>query len=342
MSDKLLLSNALQRLLTRLDEIEQQCGDTFPLYSIGNSNEWLVSKGGSWMGGFWAGCWWLRAYLTKSTADYAKAVAIIEKLGDKIELDSSYRSLIFWYGAALGDVYFQHNAARQIADLAVDALASSYNAQIGCIPLGTALGGGEAGQHTLTVDGWASLIDLLCYGGDDELELIARQHTDMLIAACGTENGAFHSEAHYASGRFHTTDVAGDWSRGQAWAMLGLTRAAKQWGEPYLSLAKSACNYWRNSRPQFPPLNRLSAMTGLHDPSATVIASLAMLSLAEQVADGQQWRDLARQQLIALINSEYFNDGVFSGCCYKIKPQELALVESSWGSFLLLEALHLV
>jgi hypothetical protein len=65
-----------------------------------------------------------------------------------------------------------------------------------------------------------------------------------------------------------------------------------------------------------------------------------MLCLAEQVADADKWLDLAQQQLLALITSDYFNDGLFSGCCYQIKPQQLALVESSWGLFLLMLAVN--
>jgi unsaturated chondroitin disaccharide hydrolase len=334
------LANALHNLFNRLDEINSQSLENFPLYSIGNSNQWINSKGGSWMGGFWAGCWWLRAHLTQSAADYAKAGEICEKLSDKIELDSSYRSLIFWYGAALGQQFFQHESAQKITSATAQAITTAYDAKLLCVPLGSALGGGENGKNIITVDGLASLIDLLMDSCDGEYELIARQHTDTLIAACLTENGAFHSEAHYENGRFQTHGEAGDWSRGQAWAMLGLTRAAAHWGEPYLSKARLACDYWQKSRPQLLPLNRLSKTNGLIDPSATVIAALAMLSLAEQAKDGENWRDLARQNVLAVLESDYFNGGIFSGCCYKIKADEIALVESSWGTFLLMVAVN--
>lgn len=334
-----VFNQALTSLLNRLDDIEAQCATGFPLYAVGDSNDWLVSQGGSWMGGFWTGCWWLRAHLTQTTADYEKAVTLCAKLGDKIQLDSSYRSLIFWYGAALGDVWFQNDMARHIAIASANALANSYDSQQRCVPLGSALGAGEAGQYTITVDGLASLIALLNYSGNSEHDSIARQHTNTLIDACLTKSGAFHAEAHYVDGYFQATDTAGDWSRGQAWAMLGLTQAAQHWGEPYLTMAQSACDYWRSSRPEPLPLNRLSETTGLHDPSATVIASLAMLSLAGQLTDAEQWRNLASQQLSALIQSEYFNNGRFTGCCYKIKPQQTTNVESGWGIFLLLLAL---
>ncbi len=341
-----LLSNALQSLLNRLDEIDRQCAAGFPLYSVGNSNDWLVSKGGSWMGGFWAGCWWLRARQAQVDADYKKAVLLCEKLSDKTQLDSSYRSLIFWYGAALGDALFSNVTARRIANEAANALAASYHTTLRCLPLGSALGGGETGQDTITVDGLASLIDLLIYSGNSEMEDIARQHTDTLIAACLTKTGAFHSEAHCVNGHFQATDSAGDWSRGQAWAMLGLTRAAQHWGEPYLSDAKSVCEYWRQTRPEPLPPDRLSQPSGLCDPSASVIASLAILNLSDLISDKDHWRAYACHQIMAIIHSDYFSGlqhsqdesaaGIFGGCCVKTNRNTYELVETAWGSFLLM------
>ena len=81
----------------------------------------------------------------------------------------------------------------------------------------------------------------------------------------------------------------------------------------------------------------LSLLVTMAAPAET--SALAMLSLAEQVTEGEQWRDAAVQQLTALVQSEYVNNSIFSGCCYKIKAQQIALVESSWGLFLLLSAL---
>jgi unsaturated chondroitin disaccharide hydrolase len=339
LENKARLTATFDALLQRLADIDRQCGDSFPLYSLGSSNQWQLSQGGSWMGGFWAGCYWLRARRSQSAQDYAKAVAWCEKLTDKIHLDSSYRSLIFWYGAALGEIWLQNSQAKQVTTHAINALIAAYDPQLACVPLGTALGGGVKGQLTLTVDGWASLIDLLTYRNDSQHAALARQHTDTLLAACATGTGAFYSDAHYIDGHFQTTGQAGDWSRGQAWAMLGVTKAAQRWGEPYLSMAKAAAHYWLASRPQAIVLNRLSEQNALVDLSATVIASLAMLHLAELTADTENWQQAAEQGVNALIKSDYLLNGVFNGCCYTVKPQQSALVETTWGYFLLLELL---
>jgi unsaturated chondroitin disaccharide hydrolase len=140
--------------------------------------------------------------------------------------------------------------------------------------------------------------------------------------------------------------------------MLGLVRAAAQWAEPYLSYAQSACAYWTRSRPSCSrslPANHLSDPSGLSDASASVIASLAMLSLADLAPDGIHWRTYAHQQITAIIRSKYFtgfqkNDnhekngnktasGIFWGCCYKTAHEKEELVESAWGSFFLMAAL---
>ncbi len=338
--NQVLLTDTFNALLQRLEDIDRQCNEHFPLYSIGNSNKWQLSQGGSWMGGFWVGCYWLRARRSQSAHDYAKAVAWCEKLTDKIHLDSSYRSLIFWYGAALGEIAFQNSQAKQLTTQAINALIAAYDPLLACVPLGTALGGGVNGQFTLTVDGWASLIDLLTYRNDPQHAALARQHTDTLLAACATDTGAFYTDAHYIDGHFQTTGQAGDWSRGQAWAMLGVTKAAQRWGEPYLSVAKSAAHYWLASRPQAIVLNRLSEKTGLVDLSAAVIASLAMLNLAALTPRTENWQQAAEQIVNTLIKRDYLFNGVFNGCCYTVKPQQSALVETTWGYFLLLELLE--
>jgi unsaturated chondroitin disaccharide hydrolase len=135
--------------------------------------------------------------------------------------------------------------------------------------------------------------------------------------------------------------------------MLGLTRAAARWGEPYLTHARSACEYWKLSRPApFPP-DQLDRPAEPRDPSSAVIASLAMLSLAELAPNTDQWRASAHQQVTSVIRSEYFTglhgnnaqnedgtaSGIFGGCCYETSQGKKELVESTWGSYFLMAAL---
>ncbi len=346
---------AIELLFRRMDSINDRCLNDFPLYSPGDTNAWFVSSGGSWIGGFWGACWWLRSKITESALDQRKASAICRNLASKISIDSGNRSLVFWYGASLGELWFRDADARALTKASIAALVSCFDPLMNGIPLGTALGGGREGNRQISIDNLSSLIQLLCSNKQKSCEDIAKRHTDTLLAVLRQSNGAFHAHAQFNGNNLIPTDQPGSWSRGQAWAMLGLSRAAAQWGEPYSTYATAACEYWRHSRPDLLPPNRLDHPSQLCDPSATVIASLAMLSLARLTPDGEQWRIYAHRQITAIIRSEYFTGfqedakhpkdrinaapGIFWGCCYKTGQDKEELVESVWGDFFLMAAL---
>lgn len=340
---------ALTSIIARIDQIDAACGESFPLYSPGLEDCWIVSRGGSWMGGFWSGCWWLRARVTGSEADKHKASEICLRLASKTTSATLYRSMIFWYGAALGDLWFRDGNARQLATQSVAALAAAFDPDMHCVPLGTDLGGGDNGHRLITIDPLAPTIALLGraeYGGKDAL---ARQQLETTLEACRTDAGAYHAQAVYKHGRFRPTDQAGLWSRGQAWAMLGLCKAASLWGDPFLDYARAACDYWLKSRPEpFPP-SRLDGPSNAFDPSASLIAALAMLSLTKLVPEENRWFDAARHRIAAIVHSRHFTglrdgesgvaSGIFSGACYRTRPDRELLVESVWSSFFLMAAL---
>jgi unsaturated chondroitin disaccharide hydrolase len=346
------IMRVLELMIRRMDVIDSRCASGFPLYSPGVSGQWTTSGGGSWVGGFWAGCWWLRSWITGAASDRHKASDICRRLSSKIHADSINRSLIFWYGASLGDLWFGDTSARELAAEATVAIAASYDPEMNCIPLGIGMGGGSEGNQRVTIDTLAALIQLLDRSKHVVYHYIARCHADTLLAACQARGGAFHAGARFQDGGFRPVDRAGAWSRGQAWAMLGLTRAAARWGEPYLTHARSACEYWKHSRlAAFPP-DRLDQPAQHRDPSSAVIASLAMLSLAELASDTDQWHAYAHQQVTSIIRSQYFtglhgttqnedetHSGIFGGCCYETSQGKKELVESVWGSYFLMAAL---
>lgn len=352
------MMSAISLMTHRMDAIDSSCADAFPLYSPESTDRWVTSSGGSWIGGFWSGCWWLRSRVTGSALDQRKASDICQRLSQKINSDSINRSLIFWYGAAPGDLWFGDANARELAEESIAAIAASYDPEMNCIPLGTGMGGGKEGNQLVTIDTLAPLIQLLNGSEHGIYHQISRCHADTIIAACHTDSGAYHATTYFEQGGFRTAGQAGIWSRGQAWAMLGLSRAAAQWGEPYLAYARSACEYWRRSRPSransFPP-NRLDDPSGPSDPSSSAIAALAFLSLADLAPDGTQWCIYAHQQVTAIVRSQYFTgfpensddkknrdgtaSGIFWGCHYKTSHDKDELVESAWGSLFLMAAL---
>ena len=358
-TDQQLLSNkeiqsTIDLLIHRIEYIDSICNNGFPLYSPGKTSQWIISSGGSWIGGFWSALWWLRSRITGSEADQRKASDICQRLSSKLSIDSINRSFIFWYGASLGDLWSGDNQAHELAAESITALAATYDPKIRCMPLGTAMGGGTEGKRRISIDSLAALIQLFSRSEQYQHQNISKLHTDTTLTAC-YHNGAFHTSAYFGQNKFHSTDEAGVWSRGQAWGMLGLCRAAAQWGEPYLTFAHSACEYWKYTRPDPLPPDRLDNSSGFYDPSASVIASLAMLSLADLLPDGNPWRIQAHRLISAVIRSPFFtgfyknddypnnkirmNPGIFWGSCYKTNEGKEELVETVWGSFFLLAAL---
>jgi len=340
---------ALSLMMERMDHIDAACAGGFPLYSPGAENRWVASSGGSWSGGFWCACWWLRARVTGALSDRRKASETCLRLAPRITSASLYRCMIFWYGAALGDLWFHDCDAGQLATRSASALAAAYDPNLRCIPLGTDFGGGEDGDRRIAVDPLAASIGLASFGGKDAL---ARQHAETTIAACGTLSGAYHAQAVHEGGQFLPMGRPGSWSRGQAWAMLGLVKAAARWGEPFIGFAREASAYWLKTRPgPFPP-DRLENPSGPCDPSASVIASLAMLTVAELVSDGALWSHHARRHIAAIIRSRYFagssserngvSAGAFAGAYYRTTPEKQELIESPWSSALLMMALAIL
>ena len=338
--------HALEALFTRIKVLKQRYPDGVPLYSPGISDKWTVSRGGAWVGGFWSGLWWLRARFTQDTEDRQHAIQLCQHLEDKLYIDSVNRSLIFWHGTAgaPGD----YTPARTLRTTARNALNTCYSRTLRAIPLGTAMGGGAQGKTTVSVDSLASLIALL----DTENPASARhirQHTDTIVATCATADGAFHPEAFQdKDGDWHPVDTAGRWPRGQAWAMLGLARAALHWGQPYLDSAYLACRYWLKTWADGKPYQPADILQ--YDLSATAIAVIALFTLATCHPDGIILKRQAQKQLAAIIRSHYFLQheargnplyGLFYGACYTTRPGITEQVETLWSSYFLAAALCL-
>ncbi|WP_323120360.1 unsaturated glucuronyl hydrolase [Burkholderia alba] len=338
---------AIHALLARLARIDAQCGSAFPLYAHGDDDCWTLSNGGSWVGGFWAASWWRRARLTGDRTDRDKASVLSARLAAKLDTDSINRAMLFWYGAAQGAMAFGDPAATHLAYAAADAIAGSFDAVHGFVPVGVELGGGPDAMRRASVDTLAPLIQLLSYEDVPASSEIARRHTDALIAACMTSDGAWHAEAALTEAVLRPLGTAGSWSRGQAWAMLGLSAAAARWRGAYLERALVSCAYWRRTRPTACPPDRIDRADGPVDPSASLIAALAMLAVAREVDSVDAARagfDSAAARVAALLRSPHYvrlPDGSarFVGACCRIAPDSLALVETAWSHFLLVDAL---
>lgn len=129
--------------------------------------------------------------------------------------------------------------------------------------------------------------------------------------------------------------------------MFGLAAASARWGNPYTAHLWVACDDWLRSRPHAMPPDRLDAPFGLVDPSATLIAALAMQSLAARSPGGARWQAEAEDRIAAIVRSRYLTGscdagvpaGLFWGACYLTAPARRELVESAWSTFFLMQAL---
>lgn len=342
-----ILVQQRDRLLARLDAVADECGEHFPLHAAEPDQPWQVSAGGSWTGGFWAACHWLRAALTGSAADRARATGLCDRLAAKLHAPTGHRAFLFWYGAALGESWCGDARAAQLARAAAQALAEAWSDELNAIPLGTALGGGPGGEARISIDALAPTLLLLHQHGDDIARHKARRHAGTLLEACGDGQGAFHAEAEWRGGRWHPVGLPGDWSRGQAWALLGLSTAAALWNDDHLcAQADAAARYWLRTRGEFPPPFRLHAGgSATPDPAAAVIAARAFVTMARQDA---RWLGEAQHLADAVLASPWRIASAaggrpcsrFVGCCLAPPGEAPMLAETAWGTFLLIELLH--
>jgi unsaturated chondroitin disaccharide hydrolase len=333
------LTVAIEAIFTRMDSIERDCAGRFPLFRRAADAHWQMSSGGSWKGGFWVGMYWLRAYVQQSRSDREKAANLCRTLAAKLDEPSQNRSLIYWYGAALGDRWFADADARQLAQQASSHLAETWRSNLACLPVGCAMGGGREGDLRISIDPLASTVQLLWRYGDQLTHDRLDRHLQTVTRVLGDGSGAYAGHAHLQPETCASREVAGNWSRGQAWAMLGLVRAAAQYGEPYIRLAEQSVCYWLNSRPEPWVLNRLNQRDKKTDPSAMVIAAIAMQILAKLSKARPEWNDKASKLLTAAVRSGKENPGVFAGLCYSTGGGVEELVESPCSSFFLLAGL---
>ncbi|WP_272669679.1 hypothetical protein [Providencia sp. PROV178] len=341
--------SVIDALFHRIEVIELESCGRFPLYRFADQT-WKLSTGGSWMGGFWAGALHLKAFKTRSRVDRDHAIKMSKKLESKLNSDTLQRSFIFHYGAGLSNWLSGDPMAKQMCYLAGHAIAKSEQAELGFIPLGSAMGGGTSGSQIFNIDPLASTLSLLSVAGYHEL---AGRQMSKAVSACYEQTGCWYSEASYQSGQFIHHGVPGDWARGQAWAMLALMRAVHLFGDGYWSFAWQTVERWCAEYSYHIPINRLSQPEGVRDPCASLIACIAMLGLARLMPDAAWLESHALQQLATVVRSGYldegqfalfgsgalFKEGKFIGHCYQTSEKEESCVESPCGIFYLLAAL---
>ena len=119
-------------------------------------------------------------------------------------------------------------------------------------------------------------------------------------------------------------------------------KAAHLFGEKYFNIAHDSVEFWKNQYGCSIPANRQGVSAAEKDPCASAIACLAMMGLAQVVPNMEWVKEHALHQLLAIIESPYFSNGIFVGHCYHVPHNGEVCVESPCGIFFLLAALMVV
>ncbi len=331
----------LESLFANMDRVAEQCGDQYPLFRQASSAQWTLSRRGSWMGGFWAGLWWRRALISGQDQHKEQAQSWSQKLQVWQAEPSINRSFVFWYGSGLGSLLHKDRQAQASVELAVQALLSSFDASSGYWPLGSGMGGGEAGKHILNVDALAPTLLLLDAQGGPVARQFGQWHVDACLRYLQKRSGAWRDTVLLRGQDVLAEQGTETWQRGQAWAMLGMATAARLYDrKSYAQAALQACRYWHERWGKYVQGYLLRDSPAMPvDRSAWAIASLALYQLG-QILPEQQWLpEQSRLYLDALLTPELSQTGRFVGHLYKVAPGQSELVESACASFFLLEAL---
>ncbi|MGO3712017.1 hypothetical protein [Alcaligenes aquatilis] len=341
MSVDVLGSVSIQAIFANMDQVAEQCGEQFPLFRQSSSEQWTLSRRGSWLGGFWAGLWWRRALISGREQDKRQALHWSQKLQVWLQEPSINRSFVFWYGAGLGSIWHGNRQAEANVDLAAQALLNSFDASSGFWPLGSGMGGGESGNHMLNVDALAPTLLVLNAQGGPVARQFGQWHVDACLRYLQKRSGAWRDTVLLRGNEVLAEQGAQTWQRGQAWAMLGMASATRLYDRAsYAHAALKACRYWHERWGKYAHgfLRQKSPLSPV-DRSAWAIASLAMYELW-QILPEQQWlHEQSRLYLDALLTPELSETGRFVGHLYKVAPGQSELVESACASFFLLEAL---
>jgi unsaturated chondroitin disaccharide hydrolase len=358
-----------RRLLERIDDTARQELEGFPNYAEPETGAWVTSPGGDWTGGFWVGELWLACRATGSQRYAELAARWRRALRPRVASDTVWRSFLFYYGAALGDILLGDQAAAAIALEGARGLTSLYNQRASVLPLGT--GTSERGGEQTVIDAVGPVSALLGWASekttDPAYRELAARHARRHIELCVREDGSVSQTATFDP---RTGEVArryshqgysdeSTWARAQAWAMLGFAQSARWLPEQgaFLDTAVRVADWWIEhvpddwvafwdfSDPGIPAVER--------DTSASAIAAVSLLKLAQLVQDSDRrsrYGEAAAATVRALVGGyltptrpdDRRHPGILTEGCYH---RHLALAtrnELIWGDYYLFEALQIL
>ena len=372
MSDA-IWTDAINRMMVRIDDTAARVREGFPDYADPQTGRWTVSPDGSWTGGFWNGMLWLALATTEEQQYLDWAERWTELLSPRVQSENIFRSFLFYYGAALGDILVGNSVAREVGLLGAKGLATLYNPNARAIPLGREaeeVSDVDVGPGDANVDG-VQATSLLIWAaresGDENLYKIGIQHALRFIEFCVRQDNSVIQSVRFdtETGKIIKNYThkgyteKSTWARAQAWAMLGYSVNAI-W-EPdckeFVDVAERTANWWIDHVPDekvaFWDFDLPVSAEAKRDTSATAIATAALLklsALAPSEESRRRYRKEAEAAARALVegyltptsSEDGRTPGILTGGCYNHRTGLATENELIWGDYYLFESLQVL
>jgi unsaturated chondroitin disaccharide hydrolase len=358
-------TEAIERMLSRVQDTAARVTKGFPHWANPDTGEWTTTPDGDWTGGFWIGQLWLAAAATGDARYRAWAAPFVERLRERIDAATVFKSFPAYYGAALGAILHDAAAARDVAIRTARSFERLYAPALGLVPLGAeAEEGAHTGATETSIDSlqtapflfWAAAVT-----DDAALRAIAERHADTIIRLHLRDDGSFIQSSsldpatgalvrHYTHKGYSDTST---WGRAQAWGMLfsTLSYVADRRREAWLAAAVRGADwwlahvpadrvaYWDFDDPAIPHTER--------DTAATAIATAALVKLGRVAPAAEaraRYQAAAEATAAALVGRHLTPRGILTDACFNkrtdARPQDAAnRCEFIVGSYYLLESL---
>lgn len=365
-----IYSDAVERMLERIDATSAAIGGAFPLSADPATGEWQTSPDGRWTGGFWVGLLWLAALASGRSRYRDLAESAMRRLEVRLGIDNVLNGLVFYYGAALGDLLKVSDVGASLGREGARALAARFHRTAGFVPLGHQSGSLTADPNGETnIDGVPGM-SLLFWAADrfaqPSLREVAMTHAATHVNLCQRPDGSLHQAALVdpASGSLirryspRGYQSKGTWARAQSWGMLGFAQAYGWTQDPLLGEgAMRAADWWLGAVPPdrvaFWDFEDPAIPDTERDTSATAMAAAALLKLGRLAPSSQQrarYTEAATATVRSLIDS-YLTPtrktdsrprGMLTEGCWQKNEGVATRHELIWGDYYLLESLLLL
>lgn len=357
-------SDAIGRILERIDATLAQAGEGFPHYADADTGIWTRSPQGDWTGGFWCGMLWLAAARTGKERYRRSAIEWAARLAPRAASQSVFKGFLFWYGAELGNVLFGDRDAHGLAMSGAKGLATMFNPGARLIGLGSeAEEASSVGPSEANIDALPGTIPLLftaAKGLAESYDAIARQHLAQHIELCVRSDGSVCQSATFAPDtgelvRRYTHKGSSDdstWARAQAWAMLGLAQGLARGAHEHAATAARVAHWWIAHAPAdrvaYWDFDDPAIPAAPRDTSATAIAAASMLKLSRLLPEQRERYFACATETVARLVEGYLTPvreddarprGVLTQGCFNKRTGTALAHELIWGDYFLLESL---